>query len=115
MAIPYPSPSKKTDMSILKKLKKTKRTRPTVGDHADLIINFDQLKKRRLLHTTDHGVFYTYERLIQSSPHPKVFCKNLYIYARATKLLPENQPLKLYDLDSKALFAEVTSKSVTFH
>lgn len=91
-------------MSILKKLKSNPSSpkKTTLGDVAQKIIVIDDLKKKGLLRTTDYGVFYTFPEVIKTDSA----IKNLYIYARLTKLIEPGKELLIHHIETNELLAK---------
>lgn len=77
----------------MKLLKKAKRKPTTVGQAAAAILLVDGLIKKNVLRTTAVGVFYTYPEILKIGPTPDNIAKNIYLYARACKLISKGQTL----------------------
>lgn len=102
-------------MGLLKKLNKKKTTPMTVGKILKPIDLIDQLKQNKLLQTTDMGVFYTYPEVLKINKDPSNFLKQLYVYARTTKLLQKGEPLEIREPDQDQLMATITGDTVKLY
>lgn len=89
-------------MSLIKKLKKQKKVK--LGDVANKITIIDQLKQKGLLRTTDYGIFYTYPEVVRTD----AAIKNLYLYARLTKLIQPGASLTIHHIDTNEFIAKYT-------
>lgn len=102
-------------MGLLKKLKKQPRPVQTIGSLTNRFILVDELKKKKLLETTNTGIFYTYLEVIKVNKNPDNFFKNLYVYGRNTGLLKEGEVLQIRDFDEGKLLASILADKVTLH
>lgn len=102
-------------MGLLKKLSKKKAVPQTVGKILKPIDLIAQLKENRLLQTTELGVFYTYPEVLKINKDPSNFLKQLYVYARATKLLQEGETLEIREPDQDQLMATITGDTVQLY
>ena len=102
-------------MGLLKKLKKQPKPVLTVGSLTNRFILVDELKKKKLLETTNNGIFYTYLEVIKVNKNPDNFLKNLYVYGRSTGLVKEGEVLQIRNLDDGKLLASILSDKVTLH
>jgi len=99
-------------MGILKKLKRSKSV--TIGDVTKVILTIDRLKKNGILKTTDLGYFEIFPDIIENNEHKQAFCKNLYFYARQTRLIKEGETLDLINIEDNSLIALITAEGTTF-
>lgn len=102
-------------MGLLKKLKKQQRPVQTVGSLTNRFLLVDELKKKKLLETTNTGIFYTYLEIIKVNKDPSNFLKNLFVYGRSTGLLKEGEVLQIRDFDESKLLASILADKVTLH
>lgn len=98
-------------MGLLKSLKK--KNKPVfIGQVTNLILGIDKLKNSKLLEVSDRGVFYTYPEVVYAGNNPEAFCRNLYIYGRATGLLAIGQELTLRHNDTSEVLAIIDANIV---
>lgn len=83
----------------MKLLKKIKAKPLPIAKPLKAIDLVGQLMEKKLLRTTTAGVFYTYPEILKIGPTPENVVKNLYLYARATKLIKNGQTLYIRHLD----------------
>ncbi|WP_185213759.1 hypothetical protein [Sphingobacterium mizutaii] len=102
-------------MGLLKKLKKQPKPVQTVGSLTNRFIMVDELKKKKLLETTNTGIFYTYLEVIKVNKDPDNFLKNLYVYGRSSELIKEGEVLLIRDFDEGKLLASILADKVTLH
>ena len=82
-----------------------KNTPATIGSWSKLVLLMDDMKKKGMLRTTDQGVFYLFRGLL-IGPTPENIIKNLYTYARTTKLVKKDHPLYIRDIEDNKLIGQ---------
>ncbi len=102
-------------MGLLKKLKKQPKSVQTIGLLTNRFILVDELKKKKLLETTNTGIFYTYLEVIKINKNPNNFFKNLYVYGRSTGLLKEGEVLQIRNFNEGKLLASILADKITLH
>ena len=102
-------------MGLLKKLKKQPKSIPTVASLTNRFLLIDELKKKKLLETTDTGIFYTFLEVLKVNKDPNNFLKNLYVYGRSTGLLKEGEVLQIRDPNDGELLASILVDKITLH
>ncbi len=101
-------------MRLLKKIKKPVK-KVTACSITNRFLLIDELKKKKLLETTNLGIFYTYLEVLKINKEPDNFLKNLYIYARTTGLLNEGEVLQIRDPDESKLLATILADKIVKH
>ncbi len=102
-------------MGLLKKLKKQPKQIQTIGSLTERFLLVDELKKKKLLETTNKGVFYLYLEVIKVNKNPDNFLKNLYVYGRSTGLLKEGEVLHIRDPNESVLLVTILADEITKH
>lgn len=102
-------------MGLLKKLKKQPKPVQTIGSLTNIFILVDELIKKKLLETTNTGIFYIYLEVIKVNKNPDNFFKNLYVYARSTGLIKEGEVLQIRDFDEGKMLASILADKITVH
>ena len=102
-------------MGLLKKLKSLPKPVQTVGPLTNRFLLVDELKNKKMLETTNTGIFYTYLELLKVNKNPENLLKNLYVYGRSTGLLKEGEILQIRNKDDSELLATIVGDQIKLH
>lgn len=96
---------------VMKLLKKRKPEKLAIKKPLSAIDLVGQMVENKMLRTTAYGAFYTFPEILKIGPTPENIVKNMYLYARACKLIDEGQPLYIRHIEDDYLIGQYDLKN----